>query len=237
MRLRTVFAALALVSSVAPAQAEAPVRSVVLSPEVGADVISLLEAADLRVTTIVSASNTLEAAVAAARRVLGLQDGPSVLVARGWDGAVASEIGGEANVAALVFVAAQAPEIGEAFSALTERFPLKTEAAPLSGKTTAAAWRGRPVFYAVSEQDPVMSAELQRFYAARMNAKTIVLDDVALHPREIAGLILEAAGMKPAACGSEGDDGVAACAAKALPRSLMKGCKCERGSLEDLTSP
>ena len=56
-------------------------------------------------------------------------------------------------------------------------------------------------------------------------------------PREIAGLILEAAGMKPAACGGADDNGTAACAAPALPRSLADGCKCTKEPLESLTEP
>ncbi|KQU80845.1 MULTISPECIES: alpha/beta fold hydrolase [unclassified Rhizobacter] len=67
-----------------------------------------------------------------------------------------------------------------------------------ASRTTAAAWRSKPSWYAVSTQDRTTSPELQRFVAARMKAKTIELasSHVSLisHPREIAGLILEAAG-------------------------------------------
>jgi pimeloyl-ACP methyl ester carboxylesterase len=60
-----------------------------------------------------------------------------------------------------------------------------------------AAWRSKPSWYAVSTQDRTTSPELQRFVAARMKAKTIEVasSHVSLisHPREIAGVIVEAA--------------------------------------------
>ncbi|MBA2933895.1 alpha/beta hydrolase [Sphingomonas sp. CGMCC 1.13654] len=67
-----------------------------------------------------------------------------------------------------------------------------------TGRAMNAAWRSKPSFYAVSTQDRVIDPDLQRFMAKRMNAKTIELrsSHVSLlsHPREIAGLILDAAG-------------------------------------------
>ena len=67
-----------------------------------------------------------------------------------------------------------------------------------SEKTTAAAWRSKPSWYAVSKQDRTINPELERFLARRMNATTIEVDSGHLslvsHPREIADLILAAAG-------------------------------------------
>jgi pimeloyl-ACP methyl ester carboxylesterase len=64
-------------------------------------------------------------------------------------------------------------------------------------RTTVAAWRSRPSWYAVSRQDRTTSPELERFLAMRMKAKTIELDSGHLslisHPREITELILRAA--------------------------------------------
>ncbi len=195
-----------------------------------ASVIALLEAAGLRVTEVESPET---------QRVLALQDGTTVLVGQGWSGATVSAVGVENKVSALVYVAAVAPEAGEDFKALSARFPTQksSDAAVRSIETKAAAWRDKPSFYAVAQESAALVPELQRFYASRMKAKTILLDSVAAHPREIAGLILEASGMKPVACGAAGDDGKTACAAPALPRSLAEGCKCEKGSLEDLTAP
>jgi pimeloyl-ACP methyl ester carboxylesterase len=68
----------------------------------------------------------------------------------------------------------------------------------LAGKTTQAAWRSKPSYYAVSTEDRTINPDLERFMAKRMGAKTIEVkaSHLALisHPEEIAGLILEAAG-------------------------------------------
>ena len=68
----------------------------------------------------------------------------------------------------------------------------------LTGKTTNAAWRSKPSFYAVSTEDRTINPDLERFMAKRMGAKTIELKSSHLslisHPDEIAQLIAEAAG-------------------------------------------
>src|SRR5271156_6120577 len=67
----------------------------------------------------------------------------------------------------------------------------------LAGRTTQAAWRSKPSFYAVSTEDRTINPDLERFMAKRMGAKTIELKSshVSLisHPDEITSLILEAA--------------------------------------------
>jgi pimeloyl-ACP methyl ester carboxylesterase len=68
----------------------------------------------------------------------------------------------------------------------------------LTGKTTQAAWRSKPSFYAVSTEDRTINPDLERFMAKRMGAKTIEVKASHLslisRPAEIARLILEAAG-------------------------------------------
>lgn len=70
----------------------------------------------------------------------------------------------------------------------------------LTGKTTQAAWRSKPSFYAVSTEDRTINPDLERFMAKRMGAKTIELKSSHLslisHPEEISQLILEAAGQR-----------------------------------------
>ena len=51
--------------------------------------------------------------VAAVKRVLALQDGPSILVAHSYGGAVITEAGSDPSVAGLVYVAAHMPDAGE----------------------------------------------------------------------------------------------------------------------------
>jgi pimeloyl-ACP methyl ester carboxylesterase len=68
----------------------------------------------------------------------------------------------------------------------------------LSGKTTHAAWRSKPSFYAVSTEDRTINPDLERFMAKRMGAKTIEVKASHLslisQPNDISRLILEAAG-------------------------------------------
>ena len=68
----------------------------------------------------------------------------------------------------------------------------------LAGKTTNAAWRSKPSYYAVSTEDRTINPDLERFMAKRMGAKTIEVKashlSLITHPHEIARLILEAAG-------------------------------------------
>src|SRR5215510_5007422 len=66
----------------------------------------------------------------------------------------------------------------------------------LTGKTTQAAWRSKPSFYAVSTQDRTINPDLQRFMAKRMGATTIEVNashvSLISHPQEITDLILQA---------------------------------------------
>ena len=68
----------------------------------------------------------------------------------------------------------------------------------LTGKTTHAAWRSKPSWYAVSTEDRTINADLERFMAKRMGARTIEVkaSHVSLisQPATIANLIVEAAG-------------------------------------------
>lgn len=67
-----------------------------------------------------------------------------------------------------------------------------------SQRTTVAAWRSKPSWYAVSSADNTTSPELQRFLARRMGARVAELDSGHLspvsRPRDTANVILAAAG-------------------------------------------
>jgi pimeloyl-ACP methyl ester carboxylesterase len=68
----------------------------------------------------------------------------------------------------------------------------------LADKTTHAAWRSKPSWYAVSTEDRTINPDLERFMARRMGAKTIELKashaSLISQPDAISNLILEAAG-------------------------------------------
>src|SRR4051812_27901681 len=204
------------------------------------EVIERLQLVGLNVTSVQNPLTSLADDVAATRRALALQDGPTVLVGHSWAGTVISEAGMDPNVSALVYVAARAPDAGEDYAALAAQFPTPPANAGLvsSGgfaqlsqeafledfaggvdpakalvlyaaqgriadtlfvsSTTAAAWKLKPSWYAVSKQDRTTSPELERFLANRMQATTIEVDashlSLITHPQEISDLILNAAG-------------------------------------------
>jgi len=68
----------------------------------------------------------------------------------------------------------------------------------LAGKTTHAAWRSKPSWYAVSTEDRTINPDLERFMAKRMGATTIEVKASHLslisQPDTITKLILQAAG-------------------------------------------
>jgi len=61
--------------------------------------------------------------VAATRRVLALQEGPCILVAHSYGGAVITEAGNDSSVAGLVYIAAHMPAAGENEADDAKRFP------------------------------------------------------------------------------------------------------------------
>jgi pimeloyl-ACP methyl ester carboxylesterase len=250
---KTAFAAAAILATfsfadMSSAASEAPVkaRNVVLVHGAYADgsswskVIPLLQKAGLHVTSVQNPLTSFADDVAATKRALAQQDGPTVLVGHSYAGMVVSETGVDPKVSALVYVAARAPDAGEDYRALAARFPvppaskglvhsggfaqlsedafvhdfagdlshgdalaLYAAQGPISdtlfaSKTTQAAWKTKPSWYAISKNDRTTNPDLERFLAKRMNATTVELNSshVSLisHPRQIANLILAAAG-------------------------------------------
>jgi pimeloyl-ACP methyl ester carboxylesterase len=66
---------------------------------------------------------SLDADVAATRKVLDAQKGPTILVGHSWGGVVIGEAGDSPKVKALVYVAAFAPDKGESVQALSSNGP------------------------------------------------------------------------------------------------------------------
>lgn len=119
--ISAVTAALALATGVAPTSAASaePVRNIVLVHGAFADgsgwrgVYDELTSRGYRVSIVQNPLTSFEDDVAATRRVLARQDGPSILVGHSYGGSVITEAGSDANVVGLVYVAAFAPEIGQ----------------------------------------------------------------------------------------------------------------------------
>jgi pimeloyl-ACP methyl ester carboxylesterase len=200
-----------------------------------------LQAAGITVTAVQNPLTSFADDVAATRRALAMQNGPTVLAAHSYGGMVATQAGVAANVTALVYIAARAPDAGEDYTALAKRFPTPPASAGLvtvegfsrlnehaflndfangvepikahelyavqapnvatlspTARTTVAAWRTKPSWYAVSKQDRTINPDLERFMAARMKATTIEIDaghlSLVSHAPEVTTLILQAAG-------------------------------------------
>lgn len=95
------------------------VRNVVLVHGAFADgsgwrgVYDRLTAKGYRVSIVQNPLTSLADDVAATRRVLARQDGPTILVGHSYGGTVITEAGNDPKVAGLVYVAALAPDAGE----------------------------------------------------------------------------------------------------------------------------
>src|SRR5258705_1643223 len=101
----------------APAQS---VKNIVLVHGAFADgsswakVIPILQAKGYNVTAVQNPLTSFADDVAATNRALSQQDGPVILVGHSWAGVVITEAGMEPKVVRLVYVAAFAPDQGEA---------------------------------------------------------------------------------------------------------------------------
>jgi pimeloyl-ACP methyl ester carboxylesterase len=122
-------AAVAFVSAaVAPALAE-PVKNVVIVHGAFADgsgwrrVAEILAKDGYTVSVVQEPLTSLADDVAAARRVLDLQQGPTLLVGHSYGGVVVTEAGNAPNVAGLVYIAAFIPDQGQSALDLLSQAP------------------------------------------------------------------------------------------------------------------
>ena len=83
----------------------------------------VLQRVGLTATSVQNPLVSLADDVAHTRYVLGLQDGPTILVAHSFAGTVITEVGIDPSVAGLVYVAARAPDVDEDHAALAKTFP------------------------------------------------------------------------------------------------------------------
>jgi pimeloyl-ACP methyl ester carboxylesterase len=87
------------------------------------DVIARLQAGGLSVISVQNPLTSLADDVAAVRRAVAIERHEVVLVGHAWGGAVITEAGVDARVAALVYVAGFAPDRGESMNHLQQGFP------------------------------------------------------------------------------------------------------------------
>ncbi len=112
------------------AQKEAPpVRNIVLVHGAWADgsgwkgVYEILVKDGYNVSMVQEPETSFKEDVAATKRVIAQQDGPCVVVAHSYGGAVITEAANDPRVAALVYIAAHMPDAGESEAEDGKRFP------------------------------------------------------------------------------------------------------------------
>ena len=180
----------------------------------------------------------LESDVAATIRALARVTGPSVLVGHSYGGSVITVAGTDARVAALVYIAALAPDVGETSQTQLSNFPIAdicadveiadgriwmfpegveclagdlsaqdkavmwaTHRAPAAdlfeAEVKGAAWKTKPSWYIVANQDRTVEPDLQRFFAGRIAATTYEIESSHMvmlsHPEFVLDVIREAA--------------------------------------------
>jgi len=86
-------------------------------------VYDILTRDGFKVSIVQEPETSFQEDVAATKRALALQDGPSILVAHSYGGAVITEAGTDSSVAGLVYVAAHMPDAGENEADDGKRFP------------------------------------------------------------------------------------------------------------------
>ena len=91
---------------------------------------------------------TLEGDAAAARLIIDAQDGPVVLVGHSYGGAVITEAGTDPNVAALVYIAAFAPDKDESVNTLLAGFPTDGPQPPILPPREGFLFLDRDKFHA-----------------------------------------------------------------------------------------
>jgi pimeloyl-ACP methyl ester carboxylesterase len=86
-------------------------------------VYEILTRAGFKVMMVQEQETSFAEDVAATKRVLDLQDGPTLLVGHSYGGSIITEAGVHPNVVGLVYVAAHAPDVGEDEGELGKRMP------------------------------------------------------------------------------------------------------------------
>jgi pimeloyl-ACP methyl ester carboxylesterase len=95
------------------------------------EVYKILRRDGYTVSVVQNPTISLEDDVAVTRRVLARQKGPAILVGHSYGGAVITEAGNDTKVAALVYIAAFAPDKGESVETLMKDPPPDAPPSPM----------------------------------------------------------------------------------------------------------
>jgi pimeloyl-ACP methyl ester carboxylesterase len=201
-------------------------------------VIPPLQAEGYEVMAAQYGLDTNEGDVAAVKRTLGRVSSPTILVGHSYGGAVITAAGTDDRVAALVYIAAIAPDADETSQGQQDKFPVTdvfkhieiadgrawmrpegvvyfagdlpeaeqavvwathyAPAADLFGRNApGTAWKSKPSWFIVANQDRTVHPDLERFAANRMGATTRAIDSshvpMLSHPDVVIDVIRAAA--------------------------------------------
>src|SRR5258705_9175926 len=126
-------------------------------------VYKLLKQDGYSVSVVQNPTLSLEDDVAITKRTLATQDGPTILVGHSYGGAVITEAGNGPNVAALVYIAAFAPDKGESVNTLIAGFPKDAPGPPILPPQDGFLFLDREKFHDSFAAD--VDAELAAFMA------------------------------------------------------------------------
>ena len=123
----------------------------------------LLAQAGYTVAVVQNPTLSLQGDAEATRRIIDMQDCPVVLVGHSYGGAVITEAGTHPNVAALVYIAAFAPDTGESVNTLIANPPPGAPVPPILPPQDGFLFLDREKFHASFAAD--LPAELAAFMA------------------------------------------------------------------------
>jgi len=192
------------------------------------------------VAVVQNPTTSLADDVAATKRVVAAQKGPSILVGHSYGGVVVTEAGTDPKVAGVVYIAAFAPDRGESVASLIKDPPpgapvppilppqdgfllldkakfaasFAADVAPakaafmaasqvpwgldaLNGAVTSPAWKTKPSWYLVAQDDHMIPPPAQRAMAQRAGSTVVEVPGshavYVSQPRAVADLITKAA--------------------------------------------
>jgi len=181
-------------------------------------VIPALQADGHQVVSAQNSLDTLEGDVATVTRALGRVSSPAILVGHSYGGTVITAAGTDDRVAGLVYIAALAPDEKETEGRIwllpsgigcfagdlpeqEQQLVWATQGVPamdlFNQKLPGTAWRTKPSWYVVANNDQTVNPDLERFVAKRMGAHTYDVDSshvpMLSHPDFVLDVIRDAA--------------------------------------------
>jgi len=153
----------AAVADAAPKKTVVLVHGAFVDGSGWAEVHKILTKDGYPVAVVQNPTTALPDDVAAAKRAIAAAEGEVVLVGHSYGGVVISEAGSDPKVAALVYVAAFAPDAGESVASLIANPPPGAAAPPILPPQDGLLWLDKTKFHAAFAAD--LPADVARFMA------------------------------------------------------------------------